>query len=194
MKKSYFMRTLHIDGCLLLTSFFLFVSDYGFKVIGVFLQNQTDKNLIEYTQFLYKYVMIVYHGLHQALAVSVLITIAFIIPEIIARIWKDSIKNVVRSIWLSFRIRNFLKIQATYEDKEGKIFKYNRAIKKAIIDIQNTSVVFVVKLPNELGVHTMIFDNRVAMREEIANRLPEYSFSDIQRVKGYLRLEGTKIR
>lgn len=188
------MRTLHIDGWLLLTSFLLFVSDYGFKVIGVFLQNQTDKNLIEYTQFLYKYVMIVYHVLHQALVVSVLITIAFIIPEIIARIWKDSIKNVFRSIWLSFRIRNFLQIQATYEDKEVKIFKYNRAIKKAIIDIRNTSVVFVVKLPNELGVHTMIFDNRVAMREEISNRLPEYSFSDIQRVKSYLRLEGTKIR
>lgn len=193
MKKSYFMRTFEIDGYLLMISALIFVIEFLFKMLGTFLHSQANTTLIEYTQFMEKYVMIVYHGLQQAFAVIVLITFSVILPKIVTRVWKDSIMNVSKSIWLTTRIRKFLQMRATYEEEENRIFRYNKAIKKAIIDVRNDNVVFVVKLPNELSVHSMILGNKDSMREEIANRLPDYSFSNIQRVKGYLRLEGTKI-
>lgn len=187
------MRTFEIDGYLLMISALIFVIEFLFKMLGTFLHSQANTTLIEYTQFMEKYVMIVYHGLQQAFAVIVLITFSVILPKIVTRVWKDSIMNVSKSIWLTTRIRKFLQMRATYEEEENRIFRYNKAIKKAIIDVRNDNVVFVVKLPNELSVHSMILGNKDSMREEIANRLPDYSFSNIQRVKGYLRLEGTKI-
>ncbi|AMX00090.1 hypothetical protein [Rummeliibacillus stabekisii] len=194
MKKSYFMRTFRLDGYLLLISVLLFVAEFGFMLIGLFLHGQENGSMVKYTQFLYKYVMIVQHGLQQVLIVSILITLAIILPEVIMRAFKDSVINISKSIWLTSRIRKFLQMRATREEEKSMIFRYNKAVNKAIVDVHNDSVMFMVKLPNELGVHGMILDNKNSMREEIANRLPEYSFSNIERVKSYLRLEGTRIR
>ncbi|WP_337078766.1 hypothetical protein [Bacillus subtilis] len=194
MKKSYFMRTFRLNGYLLLISVLLFVADFGFKLIGIFLQGQENGNMVKYNQFLNKYVVIVQHGLQHVLIVSILITLAIILPEVITRVLKDSVINIGKSIWLTFRIRKFLQMRATYEEEENVIFRYNKAVNKAIVDVRNDSVVFMVKLPNEFGIHGMISDNKDAMRDEIANRLTEYSFSNIERVKSYLRLDGTRIR
>lgn len=188
------MRTFRLNGYLLLISVLLFVADFGFKLIGIFLQGQENGNMVKYNQFLNKYVVIVQHGLQQVLIVSILITLAIILPEVITRVLKDSVINIGKSIWLTFRIRKFLQMRATYEEEENVIFRYNKAVNKAIVDVRNDSVVFMVKLPNEFGIHGMISDNKDAMRDEIANRLTEYSFSNIERVKSYLRLDGTRIR
>ncbi|WP_308618359.1 hypothetical protein [uncultured Enterococcus sp.] len=193
MKKSYFIRTYHIIGWLLLISTLLLISDVGFRLIKLFIQHQSNSFMTEYTQFLNKYVILVCNGLQQVCTFSIIITIMFMVPEIIIRIWKDSLVNIVKSIWLTYRVGKFLQIHATYED-ERKVNRYNNAVKKAIIDVQNTTVLFNMKLPNEIGVHGMILDNKEAIREEIANRLPAYSFSNVQRVKSNLRIEGTKIR
>ncbi len=193
MKKSYFIRTYHIIGWLLLISTLLLISDVGFRLIKLFIQHQSNSFMTEYTQFLNKYVILVCNGLQQVCTFSIIITIMFMVPEIIIRIWKDSLVNIVKSIWLTYRVGKFLQIHATYED-ERKVNRYNNAVKKAIIDVQNTTVLFNMKLPNEIGVHGMILDNKEAIREEISNRLPAYSFSNVQRVKSNLRIEGTKIR
>lgn len=194
MKKSYFIRTYHIIGWLLLISMLLLISDVGFRLIGLFLQRQSNSLMIEYTQFLNKHLTIFYKSLQQACMFSVIFTLVLIVPEIIIRIWKDSLTNIFKSIWLTYHIRNFLKIHVIYEEEESKVKRYNNAVKKAIIDVRDTTVIFIVKLPNEFGVHGMILDNKEAMREEIANRLPEYFFSNIQRVKSNIQLEGTRIR
>lgn len=73
---------------------------------------------------------IAYRGLQQVTSVSIMITIAFIIPEIIVRIWKDYLINLGISIWLSFRIRNFLQMKANFKEDEELVFRYNKAIKK----------------------------------------------------------------
>ena len=193
MKKSYFMRTFRLNGYLLLISVFLFVADFCFKLIGILLQGQENDAMVKYSNFLNKYVVIIQHGLQQVLIISILIILLIILPEIITRILKDSVINIGKSIWLTFRIRKFLQMRATYEENENVILRYNKAINKAIVDIRNKSVVFTIKLPNEFGIHGMILDNKDVMRDEIANRLTEYSFSNIERVKSYLRLDGTRI-
>ncbi len=194
MKKSYFMRTFRLNGYLLLTSVLIFIADFGFKLLGIFLQSQENSNMDRYNQLLNKYVVIIQHGLQQALIVSILIAFAIILPEVITRILKDSMINIGKSIWITSRIRKFLQMRATHEEEENKIFRYNKVISKAIIDVHNNSVVFLLKIPNEFGIHSMISNNKDIIRDEISHRLTDYSFSNVERVKNYLRLEGTRIR
>ncbi len=194
MKKSYFMRTFRLNGYLLLTSVLLFIAGFSIKLIGIFLKGQENGTMVQYNQFLNKYVVIVQHRLQQALIVSILITLTIILPEVITRILKDSVINIGKSIWITSRIRKFLQIRATHEEEENKILRYNKAISKAIIDVHNDSVVFLLKIPNEFGIHGMISNNKDIIRDEISHRLTDYSFSNVERVKSYLKLEGTRIR
>lgn len=194
MKKSYFMRTFSLNGYLLLTSVLIFIADFGFKLIGIFLESQENSNMDRYNQLLNKYVVIIQHGLQQALIVSILIALAIILPEVITRVLKDSMINIGKSIWITSRIRKFLQMRATHEEEENKMFRYNKVISKAIVDVHNNSVVFLLKIPNEFGIHSMISDNKDIIRDEISHRLTDYSFSNVERVKNYLRLEGTRIR
>ncbi|ENY3072874.1 hypothetical protein [Listeria monocytogenes] len=194
MKKSYFMRTFRLIGHLLLTSVLMLIADFGLKLIVIFLKGYENGTMAQYNQFLNKYVVIVQHGLHQVLIVSLLIMLAITLPEVITRILKDSVINIGKSIWITSRIRKFLQMRATHEEEENKIFRYNKVVSKAIIDVHNNSVVFLLKIPNELGIHGMISDNKDIIRDEISHRLTDYSFSNVERVKSYLRLEGTRIR
>lgn len=194
MKKSYFIRTFRLNGYLLLACVLLFIADFGFKLVGIFLRSQENGNMDKYIQLLNKYVVIVQHGLQQALIVSILITLAIILPEIITRILKDSVVNIGKSIWITSRIRKFLQMRPTHEEEKNKILRYNKVISKTIVDVHNNSVVFLLKIPNEFGIHGMISDNKDIIRDEISHRLTDYSFSNVERVKSYLRLEGTRIR
>ncbi|MBO0426236.1 MULTISPECIES: hypothetical protein [unclassified Enterococcus] len=194
MKKSYFIRTFRLNGYLLLACVLLFIADFGFKLVGIFLRSQENGNMDKYIQLLNKYVLIVQHGLQQALIVSILITLAIILPEIITRILKDSVVNIGKSIWITSRIRKFLQMRPTHEEEKNKILRYNKVISKTIVDVHNNSVVFLLKIPNEFGIHGMISDNKDIIRDEISHRLTDYSFSNVERVKSYLRLEGTRIR
>lgn len=188
------MRTFRLNGSLLFISVLLLVADIGFKLLGLFLQGQGNISMVKYTQFLYKYVMIIQHGLQQVLIVSILITFVVTLPELITRCMKDSVVNIGRSIWLTSRIRKFLQMRVTHEEEENKIFKYNKAVSKAIIDVRNDSVMFLIKVPNDFGIRSMIKDNQDFIREDVAHRLTEYSFSNVIRDKNYIRLEGTRIR
>ncbi|MCO5510246.1 MULTISPECIES: hypothetical protein [Enterococcus] len=194
MKKSYFIRTFRLNGYLLLACVLLFIADFGFKLVGIFLRSQENGNMDKYIQLLNKYVVIVQHGLQQALIVSILITLTIILPEIITRILKDSVVNIGKSIWITSRIRKFLQMRPTHEEEKNKILRYNKVISKTIVDVHNNSVVFLLKIPNEFGIHGMISDNKDIIRDEISHRLTDYSFSNVERVKSYLRLEGTRIR
>lgn len=194
MKKSYFIRTFRLNGYLLLTCVLLFNADFGFKLVGIFLRSQENGNMDKYNQLLNKYVVIVQHGLQQALIVSILITLAIILPEVITRILKDSVVNIGKSIWITSRIRKFLQMRLTHEEEKNKILRYNKVISKTIVDVHNNSVVFLLKIPNDVGIHGMISDNKDIIRDEISHRLTDYSFSNVERVKSYLRLEGTRIR
>ncbi|WP_099088810.1 hypothetical protein [Weissella cibaria] len=194
MKKSYFMRTFRLNVYLLLTSVLILIANSGLKLITMFLKGQENGTMDQYNQFLNKYVLIIQHGLQQVLIVSILITLAIILPEVLARLLKDSVINLAKSIWITVRIRKFLQMRPTHEAEEKLILRYNKAISKVIIDVHNNSVVFLLKIPNEFGIHGMISDNKDVMRDEISHRLTDYSFSNIERVKSYLRLEGTRIR
>jgi len=191
--KSYFIRTFHINEFLLISSLLLLLVLFTFKIIGVFLQ--AERPLIEYTKFLYKVVDVVSKLLEGMTAVSFLLLIMLVLPEIITRISKDSLGNWFKSIWVSHRLRRFLVRQTDHEG-EGvlKIQQHNRSIQKSVIDIKNKKITYLVKLPNDMQAQKLILEAKEILREEISSRFPDYTFSNFERYKHWLTIEGTKMR
>lgn len=107
------MRTFRLNVYLLLTSVLILIANSGLKLITMFLKGQENGTMDQYNQFLNKYVLIIQHGLQQVLIVSILITLAIILPEVLARLLKDSVINLAKSIWITVRIRKFLQMRPT---------------------------------------------------------------------------------
>ncbi|WP_284642054.1 hypothetical protein [Paenibacillus silviterrae] len=191
--KSYFIRTFHINEFLLMSSILLLLVLVIFKIKGAFLQ--AERPLFEYTKFLYKVVDVVSKLLEGMTAVSFLLLIMLVIPEIITRVSKDSLGNWFKSIWVSHRLRRFLVRQTDHEG-EGvlKIQQHNKSIRKSVIDIRNKKITYLVKLPNDMQAQKLILDAKEVLREEISSRFPDYTFSNFERYKHWLTVEGTKMR
>ncbi|MEK3976614.1 hypothetical protein [Psychrobacillus sp. FSL K6-1267] len=193
--KSYFIRTFHINGFLLISSILLLLVLVTFKMIGAFQQAETSSSLIEYTKFLYKVVDVVSKLLEGMTAVSFLLLLMLVVPELVTRVSKDSLGNWFKSIWVSHRLRRFLVRQTDHEG-EGvlKIQQHNKSIRKSVIDIRNKKITYLVKLPNDMQAQKLILEAKEILREEISSRFPDYTFSNFERYKHWLRIEGTKVR
>ncbi|MNI72677.1 hypothetical protein D3C73_1286330 [compost metagenome] len=53
---------------------------------------------------------------------------------------------------------------------------------------------YLVKLPNDVQAQKLLLESKEILREEISSRFPKFTFSNFDRYKHWLRIEGTKIR
>jgi hypothetical protein len=164
-------------------------------MIGTFFQAETNPSLVQYTHFLYKCVAMVSKVLDGMDAVSFLVLFLLVLPELISRIAKDSLVNWGKSFWVTYRLRRFLIRQTEYEgESEITIEQHNKAIRNSILEIRNDNVVFMIKLPNDFQAQKSIMETKEILREEIASRFRNFVFSNFERYKNYLKLEGTNFR
>lgn len=193
--KSFFIRTFHINGCLLFISLLLLLVRVPFNMIGSSLHNETSSFLIEYSKIMSRVLGLLSNVLDGMIVLSFATLLILVVPELVLRIVHDSIANWFSSIWVSLRLRKFLKRQADHEG-EGifKIQQHNKSIRKSVIDIRNKKITYLVKLPNDVLAQKLILESKEILREEISSRFPAYSFSNFERQKHWLRIEGTKIR
>ncbi|ECQ6721961.1 hypothetical protein FZ032_00710 [Listeria monocytogenes] len=195
MKKSYFMRTFYINSLLLMISVLLLVIRIPIKLIETFLQVERNSSLIQYIHFVYKYLAVVLKVLDGVSAVVLLLLILLVLPELISRIAKDSLVNWGKSFWVTYRLRRFLIRQTENErESETTIEQHNKAIRSSMLDIRSDSIVFMIKLPNDFQAQKSISDTKEILREEIASRFPYYIFSNLERFKHCLKLEGTNFK
>ncbi|MDW3615675.1 hypothetical protein [Enterococcus faecium] len=130
--------------------------------------------------------------LDGATAITALILFLLVLPELISRLAKDSLINWVKSIWMTYRLRKFLLRKAQFDDdSDSTVALHNKSIKSAIIDVREDTVIFWMKLPNDYQAQKSVIDTRDILREEISNRFPYYVFSNFDRFKNWLQLEGT---
>ncbi|EAG0263309.1 hypothetical protein A3Q94_03280 [Listeria monocytogenes] len=192
MKKSFFLKTFKTNGDLLILLAMLAVVNLPIKFIVSFLKSETNPSLIQYTQFLYKWLSIGLKWLDRATAITALILFLLLLLELISRLTRDSLLNWGRSIWMTYRLRRFLLRKVQFDDdSESTVALHNKSIRSAIIDIREDTVVFWMKLPNDYQAQKSVIDTRDILREEISNRFPYYVFSNFDRFKNWLQLEGT---
>ncbi|CUL28478.1 hypothetical protein EGW69_01715 [Enterococcus faecium] len=192
MKKSFFLKTFKINGYLLTLLAMLAVVNLPIRLIVSFLKSEPNPSLIQYTQFLYEWLSIGLKWLDGATEITALILFLLVLPELISRLTRDSLINWGKSIWLTYRLRKFLLRKVQFDDEsDSTVALHNKSIRSAIIDIREDTVVFLMKLPNDYQAQKSVIDTRDILREEISNRFPYYVFSNFDRFKNWLQLEGT---
>lgn len=161
MKRSYFSRTLKILADVLTLLTMLAVVNLPLRFIVNYLNSEPNPSLIQYTQFLYKWLSIGLKWLDGATAITALILFLLLLPELISRLTRDSLINWGKSIWLTYRLRKFLLRKVQFDDESNStVAMHNKSIRSAIIDIREDTVVFLMKLPNDYQAQKSVIDTR----------------------------------
>ncbi|WP_332379998.1 hypothetical protein LLNCDO184_13660 (plasmid) [Lactococcus lactis subsp. lactis] len=121
--------------------------------------------------------------------------------ELIKRFKSDSWINYFKSIKQTFNLRRFMR----QSERSGKIVetqkvtifnpineKFNRAVRKSCIDVKNGEILVFIKIPSTQQTQKILKELEAQIKEEISNQNPEYIFSNFERHRNQLWLQGTK--
>ena len=153
--------------------------------------NGTNTSLLWYLKIMSEMFEQMIQVVDCMMAISLVIVLILVIPELIDRIVKDSLLNWIYSVWMTYRIRKFLFNDA---NRVEKINRKTRIIKTSIIDVRKRRIVYLVKLRNDVQSRKKFDEMKDILRQEITNQFPDYSFSKFERYKQWESLEGTKLR
>lgn len=201
IKKSFFMRTYNLNIYLilfsLLTGFLGWLLDFLANSLNLSLPialNLSQVNIYLAMGSYYSYTAMTY--LLTVLFVSVMI-------EVMKRVRFDSLVNYFKSIYHTFKLRNFLTQQekskkvttidnqtiATYNPINGS---FNRCAHKSVVDIRKDEIKVFIKVPRGQQGQKVLSDMTFQLKEEVASQHPDYYFSAPNRVRNNLWLIGKK--
>ena len=194
MKKSYLMRIFNgIEFLVFLFTIGMFV-EFLLKFIqkmGVTLFPEQLKTLLN----------IAMSDVAKFIKIVVLVVLVLSIPELLKRLMKDKIINLLRSIHGTFVFRRFLKQYHTSENTGEKmisikenhaISKFNYSVYYAVLDFSGNSIKLYIKVPHSAQAQKILKEYEVQIKEEISNLYPEYLISTFERKKHQFWLIGTK--
>lgn len=131
--------------------------------------------------------------------ISLLLTL--LLSEAFLRLRNDQLRNSLKSFWATFRLRHFLIQHDKYNQvnkeemvnrKDPVLHSFNRAARKAVLDLREDQLLLCLKLPKELQAQALFKAQEEAIREHISNLYPHYILSPFERQKFNLWLKGTK--
>lgn len=188
--QSYFLRTFRIMEVMILILLLLCLIYFPLGFI--------EKEFLQANGFIMPYVKLmtkIFEWLINAVGLMILVSIGMIsligIPELVYRITEDSIINLLYSIWKTYKIRRFIFNKTS---GMGSNIGKCRTIQNSIIDIRKRNITYLAKLPNDLQSHKNCLEMKDILYKEITNQFQDYSFSQFERYKHWVRIDGTKIR
>ncbi|MGT2757025.1 hypothetical protein [Streptococcus ovuberis] len=197
MKKSYYQKIFNPCIVLFFTGFL--------SIICSFLLNIGMNSLqrIAYLAFLYQFVSTLYTTNLLIAIISLFLFLALVYYEVFLRLKEDSLSNLWKSVYQTFTMRIFLKQSEHSETvttiEQAKVTRYNpinkyfnRAVRKAIVDIRENKVTLLIRIPKTQQATRILKDMEMLISEEIANRNPDYYFSRPERNGKWLYFVGTK--
>ncbi|EME8079748.1 hypothetical protein ACFC9J_15580 [Enterococcus casseliflavus] len=199
MKKSYFMRILNI-------TIFLFVTAL-FALFLVFLSNHIitslDKSDITFIRQASNVVKTIIMFISRLGMLSATVAVLIITVEIISRFKSDKIINYFKSVYSTMLLRHFLT-QTERTEKvmtiEGQTITtynpinntFNRAVRKSVVDIRQNCMTIIIKTPSKQQAQKILKEMEPQIKEELANRNPDYYFSAPTKGKNALWFEGKR--
>lgn len=141
----------------------------------------------------------------KLLAVLLLIiSTILIVTELVKRLINDSVWNYFKSIYQTFRLRQFLRQDEKSEsvisiDNQTTVTKvnpileqFNQTINKCIVDVRNESVTIFLKYPKSQQAQKLLKDMESHIKEKISSRNPDYYFSSPNRDGNKLWFVGNR--
>lgn len=201
MKKSYFMRTLNLNINLILVSFLAGFIGWSLD----FLSNQFKLNPLSFfdlSQF-NGYLDLGSKYSYTAMSFLLLTLVVSVIFEILNRFRFDNLLNYFKSVYFTFKLRQFL----TQREKSEKITtidnqnittfnpinsSFNQCANKSVVDIRKDDVTVFVKVPRDQQGQKILADMTSQLKEEVSSQHPDYYFSAPNRIRNKLWLVGKK--
>ncbi|WP_096081848.1 hypothetical protein [Enterococcus mundtii] len=141
----------------------------------------------------YDFLTMLMNGCFYLLLLMLLLLMLTLSIEIVSRLKNDSLKNLFRSISLTFHIRRRLLREADHDkESSAKINAFNYATKRSIADIRNNSFVWKVPVPADSQATELLKKSFPEIQEEIAHFNPEFSYSNFERNNRFFYIKGTK--
>ncbi|MDT9490045.1 hypothetical protein AB6P12_08875 [Streptococcus mutans] len=203
MKRTFFQKTIDLSLNLLIFGFLCFFLKFG---IGMFIQtlgsiplSTTDETFIFFKDKL----VLVNRYLQIGASVFIVVSLLLIVIELFQRLTQDSLWNYVKSLYQTFRIRQFLKQDnqsepiITVENQTVTRFNpilksFNQAVSKCTVDVRKDAVNLFIKIPKTQQAQKLLKEMEGHIKEEIASRNPSYYFSSAHRVKNALWFTGAR--
>ena len=201
MKKSFFMRTYNFNIYLMLFS--LLTGFLGWSLS--FLASTLDLTLpiaLDLSQ-VNSYLAMGRHYTYMAMSYLLGTLFASVTLEVLNRIRFDNLFNYFKSIYHTFKFRNFL----TQREKSEKVTtidnqtittynpingSFNRCAHKSVVDIRKDEVSVFIKVPRDQQGQKVLGDMTSQLKEEVSSQHPDYYFSAPNRVRNSLWLVGKR--
>lgn len=201
MKKSFFMRTYNFNIYLMLFS--LLTGFLGWSLS--FLASTLDLTLpiaLDLSQVNSYLAMGSYYA-YMAMSYLLGTLFASVTLEVLNRIRFDNLFNYFKSIYHTFKLRNFL----TQREKSEKVTtidnqtittynpingSFNRCAHKSVVDIRKDEVTVFIKVPRDQQGQKVLGDMTSQLKEEVSSQHPDYYFSAPNRVRNSLWLVGKR--
>ncbi|VEE13061.1 Uncharacterised protein [Streptococcus milleri] len=197
MKKSFFMRTYNLNIYLILFS--LLTGFLGWSLD--FLASTLDLTLLISLDF--SQINSYSHYAYMAMSYLLGTLFASVMLEVLNRIRFDNLFNYFKSIYHTFKLRNFL----TQREKSEKVTtidnqtittynpingSFNRCAHKSVVDIRKDEVTVFIKVPRDQQGQKVLGDMTSQLKEEVSSQHPDYYFSAPNRVRNNLWLVGKR--
>ena len=195
------MRTLNLNINLILVSFLAGFIGWSLD----FLSNQFKLNPLSFfdlSQF-NGYLDLGSKYSYTAMSFLLLTLVVSVIFEILNRFRFDNLLNYFKSVYFTFKLRQFL----TQREKSEKITtidnqnittfnpinsSFNQCANKSVVDIRKDDVTVFVKVPRDQQGQKILSDMTSQLKEEVASQHPDYYFSAPNRIRNKLWLVGKK--
>ena len=197
MKINFFLKNFNKLMIMLLISLLIITIALALKTQLASLSNSNKaNNLINYVSYFTNTLLIIGGTI-------LIIIILLIIIEVYKRIKYDSISNLVKSVIQTIKIRKFLKQDESYvntnfsnNSKTTKVNQvvenFNKNIKHCIVDKKINKIIILFKIPSKQQSQKILKDMEEQLIDEFTYLNPDYYFSNIQRNKKYMYIEGNK--
>lgn len=201
MKKTPFMRTFNLNINLILSSILSGFFGWTLKFLAITL-NQISLGSFDLSK-VSLYLGIGSHYCYLTFLVLLSVLAFLVTLEIVNRFRFDNLFNYFKSIYHTFKLRNFL----TQREKSEKVTtidnqtittynpingSFNRCAHKSVADIRKDEVKVFIKVPRDQQGQKILSDMTFQLKEEVSSQHPDYYFSAPNRVRNNLWLVGKK--
>ena len=203
MKKTFFQTTYNLNANLIVLALLSFLFKIGITLLIQMLENTKLSGMQELFTTILDKLTALEHYIQLLSFCLILVPALLVIIELVQRFLKDSLWNYFKSIYQTFRMRQFLKqdehsepvntIENQTVTRINPILKnFNHSVLGCTVDVRKENVTVLLAIPRTQQAQKLLKEMEDDIKEEISNRNPHYYFSSPHRKGNKLWFTGTK--
>ena len=200
MKKTFFQTTYNLNANLIVLALLSFLFKIGITLLIQMLENTKLSGMQELFTTILDKLTALEHYIQLLSFCLVLVPALLVIIELVQRFLKDSLWNYFKSIYQTFRMRQFLKQDEPMNTIENQTItrinpilkNFNHSVLGCTVDVRKENVTVLLAIPRTQQAQKLLKEMEDDIKEEISNRNPHYYFSSPHRKGNKLWFTGTK--